>query len=434
MTSRCALHFATLDKREGVASLLSKFKKATVSVSDSIRSSLRIISKGRPIEGAVRRANFHLEEDKGALQLYLPKDDIERDVCLESDLPRKICTHLGIIDPVAPGVVGSVFRKHNPAVINKILENAGVGDVSFEASASEDASDMPGDILEAKISDLVEDSNDALGHESPAESVTSGDGTEGRSSTESGASEELLEGALEDTAEVVEDGSMDESLAVAASNSRIGQSSGISRTSRMPATAFGTNVSGRASLKAKGTEQELAYKQILGNVVTVARRRASLGILESAQDSFFDPPPDMDALPPAIIRRAFGVRSIERDFQVGAAGELYIFEFLKGCNLPAFGALNWKSEIRDRVNVHADYRSLEPYTYRGAVADLDYQDHSGKLTQFLIEKGLLVQDVWNKKTPQYYIEVKTTTSSNWQEPFFMSKAQEKHVRKAALIS
>jgi len=105
-----------------------------------------------------------------------------------------------------------------------------------------------------------------------------------------------------------------------------------------------------------------------------------------------------------------------------------MFECLKGLGLPRFGLENWKSAIRDRVKIHADYHGLEKDNDRSAIADIEYLDDSRKLTQFLTQKGHLAQGFWDSERPLYHIEIKTTTSSDWQEPFFMSKAQERHVR------
>ena len=138
-----------MNKRQDVASLNRKFKRAKVYVSDGIRRSLCITQGGRSIESASSRADFHFEEAEGALRFYLPKHEADRDVCLEFDLPRRLCTFLGITDPSASGVIGGIFRKDNPVVIDRILEKAGVShsDCDFaaldeELGASENESDV----------------------------------------------------------------------------------------------------------------------------------------------------------------------------------------------------------------------------------------------------------------------------------------------------
>ena len=352
-----------------------------VYVSDGIRRSLQIKQDGRSIEGASSRANFHFEEVEGALRLYLPKDEVERDVCFESDLPRRLCTFLSITDSGAPGVIGGVFRKDNPVVIDKILENAGVGQVDCDFAA------------------------------------------------------------LDDELGVSEAGSDVETLVEATSNIRIATSTSISRPytpsdwargrERQSGSENAEDVRDRMpnpSYQERQREaQEMAYKRILEHVVNVARQRVHSGVFESTGISSQGPGATI-ALPQGTIREAFATRTQERDFKVGAAGELYMFEYLKGLGLPRFGSENWRSEIRDRVKIHADYHDLEKYNDRSAIADIEYLDDSRRLTQFLTQKGHLSQGLWDNVRPLYHIEIKTTTSSDWQEPFFMSKAQERHVR------
>ena len=177
--------------------------------------------------------------------------------------------------------------------------------------------------------------------------------------------------------------------------------------------------------------QETAYKRILENVVSVARQRVLSGVFESTESSIGGPGAT-EALTQEAIRTAFATRTQERDFKVGAAGELYMFEYLQGLGLPIFGLENWKSEIRDRVKIHADYHDLDQYKDRSAIADFEYLDDSGRFTRFLKRKGHLAKEFSDSERPLYHIEIKTTTSSNWQEPFFMSKAQERHVRSSTL--
>lgn len=172
--------------------------------------------------------------------------------------------------------------------------------------------------------------------------------------------------------------------------------------------------------------QETAYKRILEQVANVARQRVQSGVFESTGLSV-GVPVAIEALPQETIREAFAPRSQERDFKIGAAGELYMFETLKGLGLPGSALENWKSAIRDRVKLHADYHDIEKDNDRRAIADIEYVDESRKLTQFLIQRGHLARRSSNGDKPLYHIEIKTTMSSDWQEPFFMSKAQERHV-------
>ena len=369
-----------------MASLYRKFKRAMVYVSDGIRFFLQITQDGRSIESASSRANFHFEEAGSALRLYLPKDEAERDVCFESDLPRRLCTFLGITEPGASGVIGAIFRKDNPLVIDKILEKAGVSqnDCDFAALDRE----LGASEAESDVETLVEATSNIM-----LSTPSSGP----RLYTPSGSARWRERHSRSESAEDVRD-------EIIPSSSH--------QEERIEA-------------------QETAYKRILEHVVNVARQRVHSGVFESTGYST-ENPVATEALPQDLIRTAFATRTQERDFKVGAAGELYMFEFLKGLGLPKFNLENWKSEIRDRVKIHADYHDVEKYNDRRAIADIEYMDDSGTLTRFLKQKGHLAQGLWDSERHLYHIEIKTTTSSNWQEPFFMSKAQQRHVRTFAL--
>ena len=352
-----------------------------VYVSDGIRRSLQITQDGGSIESASSRADFHFEEVESALRFYLPKDEAERDVCFESDLPRRLCTYLGITDPGASAVVGGVFRKDNPVVIDRILEKAGVSqsDCNFAALDEELGPSEP----ELDVEPLVEATNN----------IKLSTSSSPRSYTPSGWARWKEGRSGSDSAQTIRD-------------------------EIMPSSSHQEH---------QAEPQDIAYRRILENVVNVARRRVLAGVMQPI-GLWDEHLAATEALPQEIIRTAFATRTQERDFKVGAAGELHVFEYLKGLDLPRFGMENWKSEIRDRVNIHTDYHDVERYENRSAIADFEYLDDSGALTQFLIHKGYLRWSLWNTKRPLYYIEIKTTTSSNWQEPFFMSKAQERHVR------
>lgn len=293
---------------------------------------------------------------------------------------------MGITDPGALGIIGSIFRKDNPVVIDRILEKAGVSqyDCDFAAlgeglGVSEAESDV-----EAPV-DATSNIRLSTPSSGPRPSTPSGRAGWREKHSESGSAENVR----------------DETMQSSSDQER--------------------------QIKA----QQTAYKRILENVVNVARHRVLSGVLESTGYSA-ENPLATEALSEEIKRTAFPTHTQERDFKVGAAGELYMFEYLKGLSLPGFDRENWKSWIRDRVKIHAEYHDLEKYNGRSAIADIEYLDESGTLTRFLSHKGHLAQGLWDSERILYHIEIKTTTSSKWQEPFFLSKAQQRHVRSSTI--
>ena len=70
----------------------------------------------------------------------------------------------------------------------------------------------------------------------------------------------------------------------------------------------------------------------------------------------------------------------------GAAGELYMFEYLKRLNSPGSSLQNRKSSIRNQVSIHPDYYDgPDKDSDHDAIADIEYSDHQGKLTEFWME-------------------------------------------------
>jgi hypothetical protein len=68
---------------------------------------------------------------------------------------------------------------------------------------------------------------------------------------------------------------------------------------------------------------------------------------------------------------------------------------------------------------------LEPWYGREA-ADITYADSEGVFTALLIATGFL-DDSWTGAKPNYFLEVKSTTSQ-CETPFYVSKAQYDRVR------
>lgn len=289
---------------------------------------------------------------------------------------------MGITNPGALGVIGGIFRKDNPFVIDRILEKAGVSQSDRDFAALDKELGVSEDELDVET--LVEATSDiklSTPGSGPRPYIPSG----GARSRERHSRNENVEDVRDEI---------------------------------MPSSSH----------QAERIEaQETAYKRILDHVVNVARQRDISNVFESTGVST-ENPVAIEALTHDFIRTAFATRTKERDFIVGAAGELYMFEYLKEIGLPRFNLENWKSEIRDRVNTHVHYHDIEKCNDQSAIADIEYLDDSGTLTRFLKEKGHLTQGLWDSERPLYHIEIKTTTCSNWQERFFMSKAQQRHVR------
>ena len=109
-----------------------------------------------------------------------------------------------------------------------------------------------------------------------------------------------------------------------------------------------------------------------------------------------------------------------------------MFEYLKQLQLVNFDMDNWVSVIRHYAAAHPDYQHIIKWSGR-SLADIEYKDVEGQLTNFLISKGHLSEALWRLERPYYYIEVKATKSLDRKEPCYISRAQYKHVSTLNLV-
>jgi hypothetical protein len=114
-------------------------------------------------------------------------------------------------------------------------------------------------------------------------------------------------------------------------------------------------------------------------------------------------------------------------------GLLQVYECLENLGLPSFDWDNWTSTIRREVLIHPEYRLMGPWPGRHETSDLIYKDDDSILTTYLIGAGYLDADVWANATPEYLIEVKTTTR-DFSDRFYMSRNQYRMVRRAFLLA
>ena len=99
-----------------------------------------------------------------------------------------------------------------------------------------------------------------------------------------------------------------------------------------------------------------------------------------------------------------------------------MYELLAKCISPSFNWNNWTSTIKNRVLIHPDYSDRGPWPGQREISDLRFNDTTSLLTRYLINGGYLDGDIWSGATPEYFIEVKTTTGE-CRDRFFMSSNQ-----------
>jgi hypothetical protein len=99
-----------------------------------------------------------------------------------------------------------------------------------------------------------------------------------------------------------------------------------------------------------------------------------------------------------------------------------MFEYLRCLNLPNFGFGNWHSGIRGYANAHPEYRGIQNVD-SDAMTDIEYHDEAGVFTNFLIQRGYWLEQM---RQLTYHFEVKATTNTSWNMPFYISDRQKSH--------
>ncbi|GAP90428.2 putative ino80 chromatin remodeling complex protein [Rosellinia necatrix] len=159
--------------------------------------------------------------------------------------------------------------------------------------------------------------------------------------------------------------------------------------------------------------KEPTYKDALQTVIDASRGRGLKGMMKCSLEEAAGDNSDNGYF-------SHKVSKSERARKMGAAGELYVFELLLTLELPRFSGDSWKSDIKELVSEHDDYKDIG--NYGAGEADIMYTDMEGVLTTAFIKNGYLDEAVWDGKKPRYFIEVKAT-KDGLGVPFSVTKQQ-----------
>ncbi|KAL8786867.1 MAG: hypothetical protein Q9195_008024 [Heterodermia aff. obscurata] len=365
---RCAVHYQNSSAIRHQESLYQRLRRARVYTSDNISSTVKLVLNSTTIATKTTHGSLHLEDNAEQIKLFVPRNTKEIELCYLTKVPERLVTYFGIEDAGAAKAFGDILRC-SPQVLNDVLETHGI----------------------VRVPGVVEQST--AGTESPALSVSSERGspmphTESYAVSPSSFSDE-------------------ETL-----------TSEMDRTGSAPLAYVST--SSTESVSQKGVDHtNKNYRALLDHIIKSAQSESAQ--LELVDDRFI---PD----------NVFGVRSTNQvlhDRKIGAAGELYAFEYLSSF-LPNFSRSNWRSKIRKYVCVHEKYGDMSSFDGT-ETADLVYEDKDGMLTAMLIDEKHLDEEIWLHKRPKYFLEVKATTQE-CKTRFFMSKEQVRRMERMVLPS
>ncbi|RDL30730.1 Uncharacterized protein BP5553_10075 [Venustampulla echinocandica] len=411
--SRCATHFGSPRAKNDCQALYQLLLKAKVYETDGIIGSLEHTRLGDTVIVEVSNTKLHVEEGLEGLNIYVPKDSKDQEICYLRLLPTKLFNETMMaevdsnstlaFDSNAVSIITAIFASSDE-VIDLVLEEAGIVPVPYPDQYEDELQQSPRDKV------LL-----SLGIYRNAERETASVG----SGTQSGMA-----------------------MATPGASTPSARSPSLSITAASTYRAIHRPSVPSQPIQLRNSPLRPRPVRVLPDSI----RRQITSESSQVEGAFpskgaFNLDELLNALPVEAAREVnpydlpFGVRNenqLAHDMKIGAAGELYAFEILSRLetSLPGFGRHNWQSTIRRHVTVHENYRDLEPW--RGAeTADITYDDTKGEFTQLLIANGHLDGSIWAHATPKYFLEVKTTTKE-CATRFFLSKGQYQRMQRLKL--
>ncbi|PVH80366.1 hypothetical protein DL98DRAFT_628772 [Cadophora sp. DSE1049] len=410
---RCAEFYgSSLNKH----TLFERLQRTSILKSNDISTqhTLRLAGGIRTVH--IPRGYVHVKDLQNSGEIFVPRLRRDRDMCYTTELPLALAKVLQI-SASAKGLLGNVLN--GPlSILEEILDNEGIGQVqgiqqptrpefndemsddqSYESrrnGAQSTATIIPQSSSVPENNPESSDEGSSEGDASPVDTEISISGSISRRQIENAAGHAPLHV------------SQDSSIFIGGS---VSPEPSIPVSERQEALI-------RAVADPRNDYTNNSYRNLLDNVIRIATGIRT--IPEFGAPISRGNPQTHDDFEHAAT---FGIRSqgqMNHDIKIGAAGELLVFEILSNLSLPLFSRENWASTIRHEVTVHEKYRDMAPWTSR-ETADITYDDDNGAFTSILVDKGYL-EEYWRGSTPQYFIEIKTTTG-DCNDRFFLSNSQ-----------
>ncbi|KAL3264491.1 hypothetical protein ABHI18_000706 [Aspergillus niger] len=393
---RVAVHLKSPRAVQDEDTFYEILKSISVKETNGISSELHLNQDGKDLKVEVSRSELHLDERDKQLTVYIPEDKRSQDICFLGRIPLALLQWM-MTDPLTQ--ITHEFSDSFVTIIQTLLQ--------AEKNYVSELLDRAGIMSIARTDDTV------VTEESESQQSQENENQESHSdrSSPAGRSSSPVEQPTPERDEPTY------------TPPRPRQGSWVSETTVVSSSMRALPVARPSPVLLQDytqTTDDPEYHQLLSSVLASARN----AIFPS--QGTFDMAGLDDSITSGAAAQTIRLRTsdqLERDFKIGAAGELFVFELLSRLDppLPAFTRDNWQSVIRKFVTILPEYSDMTAWHGR-ETADITYDDHDGVLTSLFIDKGYLRDDVWRGKTPRFYMEVKSSTADN-RTPFFMSKYQ-----------
>lgn len=317
----CATHFGSPRAKNDSQALYQLLLKAKVYETDGIIGSLEHTLLGETVIVEVSKTKLHIEEGLEDLNIYVPKDSKDQEICYLRLLPTKLFNETTMaevdsnstlaFDSSTVSIITAIFASSNE-VVDLVLEEAGIVPVPYPDQYEEELQQSPPDnVLPSPGIDQQ------CNTESKTASV--GSGTQSGMATPGASTPSARSTSFSITATSTYRASYQPSV----------PSQPIRLLSSPPRPSPEPVLPDNVRRPFTPGSSQVEYRRLLDNIITTARNKRGAFPSQGA----FNLDELLNALPVEVAREVndydlpFGVRNenqLAHDMKIGAAGELYI--------------------------------------------------------------------------------------------------------------
>jgi hypothetical protein len=127
-------------KKTGEESVLAyrKLQQISVHVSDGILKTVSVQQDRKTVEVPRESAYIHLDSQEDNLNLFVPKDQHRRQVCLHRQLPKTLLKYLGAANIYAYERFGAIITAPTLVLVDEFLEHDGIIEIEGIQRSMED--------------------------------------------------------------------------------------------------------------------------------------------------------------------------------------------------------------------------------------------------------------------------------------------------------
>jgi hypothetical protein len=317
----CATHFGSPRAKNDSQALYQLLLKTKVYETDGIIGSLEHTHLGETVIVEVSKTKLHIEESLDCLDIYVPKDSKDQEICYLRLLPTKLFNETMMAEPDsnstlaydsrAVSVIAAIFASSDE-VVDLVLEEAGIVPVPYLDQYEEELEQLPpANVLPSLGIDQQ--------HNGESETALVGSGTQSGIATPGSSTPSVRRNSFS-TAATSTHQARNHSSVTTPPIQLLSSPSRLNPEPMLPDNA-------RRSFTPGSSQVE--YRRLLDNIITAARNKRGAFPCQGV----FNLGELLDALPVEATREVnnydlpFGVRNenqLAHDMKVGAAGELYV--------------------------------------------------------------------------------------------------------------